>query len=183
MKQNVLLITPDDIRQETTVSDNMEDALIAPSIRDAQLSGLMPLTGERLFDALCSKVEDGTIDDEGNEAYKDLIDKYIHIYLLYKVQASLTFEMFARTHNAGVVQYSDPSYMQVPIAENKYSVAHYENKADYYAGRLTDYLHAHHADYPEFTSRSCGEMPHDDNARYNCGIALGRKVQWKDKTR
>lgn len=173
MNINTLLIDETFVREHSTVSDNMDDALIRPSIIDAQLSGLMPLIGESLFDKLCEVKEEGVTND--NRLYNIFINNYVSMYLLYKTIANMTIDNFQKQHNAGSVNYVDTNYSNIYLNELKYMTQHWEDKASFYANRLVDYLIANKVNYPEFNNRVQGEMvPSIDSNTYHCGLSLGK---------
>lgn len=182
MDINTLLINAEYVRNNSTVSDNMEDAYIIPSIIDAQLSGLQPLIGTRLYDTLCKHVDDADLDQ--NPDYKELLDNYVSLYLLYTVIANMTVDNYQRQHNAGSVVYTDTNYQQLGLSDLKYMEQHWRDKAAFYANRLTDFLHANSAKYPEYHQHHCGEMHHDDiSSTYHCGINLNKSYQRRRKDR
>lgn len=178
MNINTLLISEEYIRQNSNVSDNLDSCLIVPSIVDAQLQGLMPIVGEALFDKLCEKVENKALEGK----YKDLVDNYIAIYLLNAVLAEMVITDYSRQHNAGSVQYTDTNYTQTGLNELKFLHQHHLNKASFYANRLTDYLHSHSSEFPEYHKCECGKMHHDDKANlYHTGICLSPTIKKRRK--
>lgn len=178
MNINTLLISEEYIRQNSNVSDNLDSCLIVPSIVDAQLQGLMPIIGEPLFDKLCQMVDNDTLEGK----YKYLVDNYIAIYLLNAVLAEMVITDYSRQHNAGSVQYTDTNYTQTGLNELKFLHQHHLNKASFYANRLTDYLHSHSSEFPEYHKCECGKMHHDDKANlYHTGIYLGKSIKNKRK--
>lgn len=180
MKTRTLLVNPEYIKNNSTVSDNMEDEYIIPSIIDAQLSGLQPLIGTALYDALCTKVENGTLTGD----YKALVDDYISLYLLYKTIENMTIDNYQRQHNAGSVAYTDTNYTQVPLNDLKYMTQHWSDKAAFYGNRTTDYLHANHAKFPEYTQWKQGDLHKDELSPVRrCGIGLGIKESMRRKDR
>lgn len=183
MNINTLLINEEYIKRYSNVSDNLDSNLITSSILDSQLSGLQPLIGTKLYDKLCELVENETITDTDNEAYKTLIDNYISQYLLYKTISEMTVDNFSKLHNAGNVQYVDTNYQQTPLNEVKYLRQHWDDKAAFYAERLTDYLHANHSSFPEYCQvDNCSDM-RAKQQNYACGINLSKSRQRKRKDR
>lgn len=181
MNSRVLLIDEEFIKQNSTISDNMDSAYITPSILDAQLSGLQPLIGTNLYDKLCSDVENHTL----NGDYKILVDDYISMYLLYQVIANMTIDNFQRQHNAGSVQYTDTNYNQMYLNDVKYMEGHWQRKAEFYAQRVTDYLHANHSKFPEFcVCRNGADIHHNDKAAHfhsGLNLTITKKKKRKDR--
>lgn len=154
MNTSILIVDEEFIKENSTVSDNLSDKLIKPSIIDAQISGLMPLIGEVLYDKICSMIEAESIQD----SYKQLIDNYIKHYLLYQTIANMTINNFQKQHNAGSVQYVDTNYSNIQLRELQYVETHWNNKAAFYAKRLTDYLITNIDIFPEYKTCETGKM-------------------------
>lgn len=164
MNINTLLISPQYIKQYSTVGDNVDEAYITPAIIDAQLMGLQPIIGTMLYDALCEMVSTSTLTDH----CKVLLDNYIAPYLLNKTQANLQMKLFSKQRNAGVVTYLDTNQQNIDISTVKFIKADYDNRADFYANRLMDYLCANSELYPEYRNRrDCADMPTDRNDAYS----------------
>ena len=85
------------------------------------------------------------------------------------IQLSLVFKL----RNQGVVQQTGEGIYNSTLRDVQYLVQNYENKANFYAERLTDYLKANNSKYPEYLKiDSCADMPSKKGA-YNTGIYLG----------
>lgn len=178
------MINAEYVKNNSSVSGNMEDCYIIPSIVDVQLSSLMPLIGEPLFDALCVMVDDKTIHTPEKADYKELLENYISIYLLYATIGEMTIGNFQRLHNAGSVNYTDTNYNQIALNELKFMEQHWVDKAAFYANRLTDFLHHNSSKYPEFHKHECGKMSHNDKANiYHCGININPTIKQRRKDR
>lgn len=163
MDINTLLINPQYIKQYSTVGDNVDEAYITPAIMDAQLMGLQPIIGTYLYDNLCEMVSENILTAE----YKELLDNYIVPYLLQKTQTFLLMNLFAKQRNAGVVQYLDTNQQQLDISQVKFIKAEFENKATFYATRMTDYLCANAKSFPEWNDRrDRADLPSDSKDAY-----------------
>ena len=174
MNINTLLITPEYIKQYSTVGDNTQPEYITPSIIDSQIMGLQPIIGTMLYDRLCEMVTEKTLTDD----YKHLLDNYIAPYLLNKTQANLLMNLFAKQRNAGVVQYLDTNQQQTDISSVKFMRAEFESKATFYANRLTDYLCANSNKYPEWHDRrDCADLPSDKGDAYSNQINFHKWVR------
>lgn len=154
MNTSTLIIDEEYIKENSTVSDNLSDKLIKPSIIDAQISGLMPLIGEVLYDKICSMIDTSSIEP----VYNQLVNNYIKHYLLYQTIANMTINNFQKQHNAGSVQYVDTNYSNIQLRELQYIETHWNNKAAFYAKRLTDYLIANNNIFPEYKTCETGKM-------------------------
>lgn len=76
----VLLISEEYVKTNSGIDDNVYGKFLLPAIREAQEMGLQTIIGGNLYDAIMSKVADGTIADDFD--YKYLLDKHIQPYLL-----------------------------------------------------------------------------------------------------
>lgn len=172
-----LLITTDYIKENTTISDNLNDSFLIPCLKDVQLSHLQPLIGTALFDKL--------FEDDLNEDYKYLIDNYISQFLLMAVQSELCISNFLKQHNAGAVSYVDTNYEQKNLSELKYIKAYWADKENFYGNRLTDYLHANHAKFPEYcTCRTSADMhskDYSDVSHFGMNVGKTKQAKRKDK--
>lgn len=171
-----LLITTQYIKDNSTISDNLNDEFLIPCLKDCQLSHLQPLIGTALFDKL--------FEDDLNEDYKYLIDNYISQFLLFAVQSELCISNYMKQHNAGAVSYVDTNYDNKNLSDLKFLKAYYADKEAFYANRVLDYLHANHQKFPEFCKRrDCSDMPHNESSTYHCGLNLSgvKQQQRKDK--
>lgn len=170
MNTNVLLISPQDVRDMTNLSDNLDDCNIVPSIIDSQLIGLQSIIGTNLYDKLCKLVETGEIID--NLPYNNLLNNYIFNYLLNMVLADMVIYNYNKQHNVGNIQYIDNSYQHNSLSDLKYLQQYYTNKATFYAERLTDFLCKNITLYPEYKQCSDELNPSDIANTYKCGIKL-----------
>lgn len=169
----VFLISEAILKKNSVINNNVDTMYILPAIEYAQDAGLQPLIGTKLYNKLMDLVEDGSITGSTNEDYKYILDEYIIPYLTNKVTAEIQIPLSFKLRNQGVVQQtSDNSYVP-SIKDTQYIIQNYENKANFYGNRLTDYLRANRMKYPEYCSvDSCADM-HSDGGAYKTGIFLG----------
>ena len=169
---NIYLIGEDDLKQYTAINDNVDACYINPAIIKAQDIGLQPLIGTALYKRLLQMVNDGTIAAEGNEHYKELLDVYVTPYLRERTAVELVWNLFAKLRNAGVVTSNDQQTQQMSIGDCEYLRKKYDYDADFYGGRLTDYLKANSTRFPEYLKReSCADIKADADA-YKTNIVL-----------
>jgi len=167
----VFLISEKTLKENSVINNNVDGMYILPAIEYAQDAGLQPLLGTKLYNKLMDLVEEGTI--TGATDYKLLLDEYIKPYLVNKVTADIQIPLAFKLRNQGVVQNtSDNTYLPT-LRDMQYVTQNYENKANFYGNRMSDYLKANRSKYPEYCSiDSCADMPSDSGA-YNTGIYLG----------
>lgn len=167
----VLLISEQTIKTNSIINNNVDGMYILPAIDYAQDAGLQPLIGTKLYNKLMDMVENGSIAD--SEDYKLLLDDYVTPYLLNKVTADIQLPLAYKLRNQGIVQQTGENTYVPSLKDTQYVIQHYQNQADFYGNRMSDYLRANNRKYPEYCSTdSCADMPSNRNA-YNTGIYLG----------
>lgn len=167
----VLLVSEQTLKKNSVVNNNVDGMYLLPAIEFAQDAGLQPIIGTKLYNRLMDMVEDGTIGN--NEDYKCLLDEYITPFLLNKVTAEIQIPLAFKLRNQGVVQQTGENTYVPSLKDLQYVIQNYENKANFYSNRLSDYLKANRKKYPEYCSvDSSADMPSNKNA-YNTGIYLG----------
>lgn len=167
----VLLLSERVLKENSIVNNNVDTMYVYPAIDYAQDAGLQPLIGTKLYNKLMDIVADGTI--TGTTDYKYLLDEYIIPYLINKTTAEIQIPLAFKVRNQGLVQQTGENTYVPSLKDTQYVIQNYENKANFYGNRLTDYLRANRLKYPEYCSvDSCADMPSDSGA-YKTGIFLG----------
>ena len=167
----VLLISEKTLKENSVINNNVDGMYVLPAIEYAMDAGLQPIIGTKLYNRLMDMVEDGTI--ENNEDYKYLLDEYITPFLLNKVTAEIQIPLAFKLRNQGVVQQTGENTYVPSLKDMQYVTQNYENKANFYSNRLSDYLKANRKKYPEYCSvDSSADMP-SDNGAYKTGLYLG----------
>lgn len=169
----VFLLSEETIKSNSVVNNNVDSMYLLPAIDDAQTIGLQPIIGTQLFNKLRDLVADNEISLPENKDYKDLLDEYITPYLINKVTADIQLPLAYKLRNQGVIQNVNENTTISYLKDTQYLIEHYENKAKFYANRLSDFLMANSSKYPEYNSvESCSDMPSDNHA-YKTNIYLG----------
>lgn len=167
----VFLISTATMKKNSVVNNNVDDMYLLPSIEIAQDAGLQPLLGTKLYNKLMDLVEDSSI--TGATEYKYLLDEYITPYLINKATADIIIPLSYKMRNQGVVQQTSEYTYSPSLKDTQYVIQNYENKANFYGNRLSDYLKANRKKFPEYCSvDSSADMPSDSGA-YKTGIYLG----------
>lgn len=167
----VMLISEKTIKSNSIINNNVDGMYLLPAIEYAQDAGLQPLIGTKLYNKLMDLVENNSI--SGATDYKFLLDEYITPYLLNKVTADIQLPLSFKLRNQGIVQQTGEGTYLPTLKDTQYIVQHYQNQADFYGNRMSDYLRANRTKFPEYCSvDSCADMPSNKGA-YNTGIYLG----------
>lgn len=170
---NILLISEDKIKTLSGLDDNIWGKNLLPAIREAQEMGLQTIIGTCLYQRLCSMVDDGSISDNENLAYKTLLDNQIQYYMLYKVISDLIPIIGVKLANIGVVISNDEHIQNLTEDERNRIDTYYAYRADFYCKRLQEFLLNNKELYPELDECSCNNMQKNFDSAASTGLWLG----------
>lgn len=150
---NVFLISEQTIKQNSVINDNVESAPIYQAIVTAQDIYLQELIGTKLLNKIKDLVTTGDIETSAD--YKLLLDDYITPFLTFRVLSDIQFPLAFKNRNLGVVTTGDSNIYNAALKDVQVIAQHYENKASFFATRMSKYL-CHNANkYPEYTHCDC----------------------------
>lgn len=170
---NVLLVSEDYIKTNSTLSDNYFGKYLTPAIIEAQDMALQTILGSCLYNKILTIVEDGTIKDLENAAYKGLLDEVIQPYLLYKVLSNSVFYANIKLANMGTVVSNDEHIVNLSQKDIDLIEHNFINKCDFYARRLQEYLLNNSSSFPELDVCACKQIKANLKSAENCGLWLG----------
>lgn len=169
---NVLITSPDFIRLNSNISDNLNSKVLATAIREVQENELQEITGEVMLDKLKDLIAAGVIDEDENIWYKRLLDK-AQMFIVYKVIAELTVMTSLKIDNAGVVQSRD-EYLDNVSMDDTFTLKHYyDAKADHYCYMLQNFILENLSHLPEITDCQCFKIRATLYSAANPSVFLG----------
>lgn len=148
--KNVLLTSPDFVRLNSNISDNVNSKVLATAIREVQEDELQEILGQLLFEKLQDLVENGEISNEENAKYKNLLDK-AQMFITYRVIAEIIVMLNMKIDNAGLIQTRDENMDYMGLDDTMTMKNYYDTKASHYAYLLQNYLMEHLTEIPELT--------------------------------
>lgn len=148
--KNVLLTSPDFIRLNSNISDNVNSKVLSTAIREVQEDELQEILGQLLFEKLQDLVYSGDIEELEYTAYKNVLDKS-QMFITYRVIAEIIIMLNAKIDNAGLIQTSDENMDPMTLEDTLTLKQHYDTKASHYAYLLQNYLMEHLSELPELT--------------------------------
>ena len=172
---NVLLISEDYIKTNSTISDNYFGKYLTPAIVEAQDIGLQYILGECLYKKVLELVINDEIVLPENAVYKTLVDDFALNYLLYKVLSNTSLYANVKLANIGTVLTTDEHIVGLSQKDFDLLQHNFENKASFYEKRLQQFLLNNKESIPELDC-GCGcnktIKPH---LRFsdNCDLYLG----------
>jgi len=132
--EDTLLITIEDIKNVTSISDNVDVSILEPFLATSQDMYIRPVVGDSLMDAMIASVA------SGGTQYQALIDNYILKALAYSTWFSAAPFLHFKTHKKGIVVQSSDNSTNVTPEEFSIYVQRIENNQTFYLRRLKDYL-------------------------------------------
>lgn len=163
----VYLISEDTLKTETVLNDNVSAEYFGSAIETAQEIYLQQLIGTSLLTDLCEKVRDNRLNNDD----KMLLDEYITPFLKFKVLAEVTLPIAFKYRNAGVVQTNNEYMYNTTMKDAQQLATHYDQRANFFAIRLTDWLCANSNKFPAYRNTTSGELSPNSGA-FNTSIFL-----------
>lgn len=176
MKNEIFLIDADFVRNNSNVSNNIQDKFLLAAIRETQDMDFQTLTGQKLYEKLKNLVYQHAVEKSewsDNDIYKQILEiaKY---YLVYNVLARTVVISSIKLDNIGANMNNDEHVQNLSMNEVFKMEAYYKNKADFYGKRLQDFLHENFNKIPELKGNSEFEIqPNINNIGSNSGFWLG----------
>lgn len=171
--RNVLLISEDTVKTYSGLNDNIWGKSLLPAIREAQEIGLQGIIGSCLYQSLCSKVADGSIENQENIQYKTLLDEEISYYMIYKVISDLIPVIGVKLANIGVVISNDEHIQNLTEDERNRIDTYYDYRSDFYCNRMQKWLLENKELFPELDECSCNQMKANLDSAASTGLWLG----------
>lgn len=140
------IIQIDDIKEVTSISDNVDIKLLQPFLFDSQNIYLQPILGDALLTDIQDNVESGTT------KYDELINDYIIYALSYSTFFSFLPFNHLKVQRKGLVKQSSDNSVNIDMDEFAMLSGRVESTQVYYLNRLRDYLDDNKELYPLYRS-------------------------------
>lgn len=168
--RNVLLISEDYIKSNSTLDNNISGKYLQAAITSAQDVELQSTIGTKLLEKIQKLVIDWkdpnkpvhpieppiydptSIDDPENHRYKELLDYYIQPYLLYQVLSEIVIPISYKLGNFGVMRTDDEKDIAAEASQVNQIKKYYRDKADFFKTRLQNWVITYYNDFPELYS-------------------------------
>lgn len=174
-----MIITPDEVRTLSNISDNVNSKVLAAAIRTVQDDELMLIVGEPLLDKLKDVKENGgpeiTPDQKApaeRSIYTEVIEK-AKMFIINKVIAELIVMINYKIDNAGLIQTSDDNIECLGIDDTLTLKGYYDSRADHYAHLLQNFLIENLSRIPELTQPQVYKIHATLHSAGNPSVFLG----------
>lgn len=153
-KIEILLTNEQMVRGLTNIDNNVQSKFLLSAIRESQEIGLQEIIGTPMLNKLKEIIHKGTVCDDENIVYKALLDE-IQLYLAYACIVKLCLITSVKISNGGLQQNSDENLTVLGISDTLTVQEQYQQKADFFARRLQQYILDNKADLPEISEKTC----------------------------
>jgi len=172
----VLLVSADKIKAFTNINDNVDESLLLSNIQIASDLGLQNLLGTRFYNSILNKAQAGTL----SSAETTLVQEYIQPYLIHRAYWECLPQIWMRVMNKTVIVGNTEQGTGVSSKDMIYMRQTAEDRFQFYAQRLMDYIINNPNDYPDYWSYSStdGMPPSRENyfGGFHVSNAQPRKI-------
>lgn len=172
--QNTYLISEGKLKAFTDINNALDTDLIKSAIREAQIIQITRLLGQKLYDKIVNDVANDTI----TGVYKELLDNYIQDVLIYYSYYTALEYIYLRPRNNGLLQpQGGDNALAVDMQMYDKKRTSVQNKAEYFAERLVDYLCYNNNLFPEYGTETNEEIVPDMGIQYASPFVFRRTVR------
>jgi len=175
---NTFLISEAKLREFTDIANNVDSALIKNAIRESQDISLQRIIGTLLYEKIMDLVDSGDINDSTYSDYKTLLDSYIQDFLIYAAYYYALDVIYLRSRNNGLIQPNGGENSDA-VDRSLYNMKRQsvENKMEYYADRLTNYIIEEDSLFPELNeSNKLYEQNPNYDSKYRAGFVFSKDL-------
>jgi len=164
----VLLVSAEKIKAFTNINENVDEGLLLSNIQIATDIGLQNLLGTKYLNLIKSKAQAGTL----SAAETTLLQDYIQPYLIHRAYWESMPEIWSRIMNKSITIGNTEQGSPVTASEMKYLRNITQDRFEFYAQRLMDYIRNNSGDYPEYYSYSSTDGMPPVRENYFAGIHI-----------
>ena len=148
---STFIISEVKLREFTDINDSLDTAFIKNAIREAQDIHLQRLIGTSLYNKILSDIDASSLSGE----YLTLVTSYIQDFLLYAAYYEALEAIYIRPRNNGLLNATGGDNSQT-VDRSLYEVKRQsvENKMQYYAERLVNYIIEQQNSLPELNENN-----------------------------
>lgn len=151
MIYNVLLITEQRLKDNTSINENVDSAELRFCISQAQQIFIQESLGTNLYEYILNLVKTGDIEDAGKIKYKELLNNFITPTLIsYSYYLALD-NFFVKFVNVGLQSFRSEQSQPIGIKEFTYLKNSARDQAQFNDNLLRRHLVFNNSDYPQYT--------------------------------
>ena len=169
MGRKALFISVADLKRKSLIDGNVDSSKITYCIEVAQDIHIQNYLGGKLYKKLQSIIVDGTVNEESNSDYKDLLDTYIKPMLIWYTQATILPYSAFTLKNVGIDRHVAENAESASQEELTYLGQRMNDTAEFYTKRFLDYMCLNNNKFPEYSENSSEDMYPDKDVNYTGG--------------
>jgi hypothetical protein len=141
MANKVLLISEDEIKNNSIMEQNTDSKVLGKIISNVQMIQLNPILGDTLYNQIMDEVYTAATGGTAlSDSTKTLLDSYIIPFLTYAVQVDFIVLNNYKISNKGTIKLNDVSGSNIQSSEIEYVKNYYDNYKGIYKKKLIDFL-------------------------------------------
>ena len=146
----VLLVSANKIKAFTNINDNVDEALLLSNIQVATDIGLQTLLGTKFLNHILTASQNNTL----TAAETTLVQDYIQPYLIHRAYWESIPQIWSRVMNKSIIVGNTEQGTAVSAGDMKYLRNATQDRYEFYAQRLMDYIKNNPNDYPQYWAYS-----------------------------
>lgn len=175
--ERIFLISTQDLKDYTPISNNVDDSLLHNAIQEAQDITLQQLLGTKLYKKILALVNNDEINLPSNAQYKSLIDEYCTKVILYSALHRAIPVIHYKIVNKGITTQTSENSQTTTISEMGFLMNRVKNDLEFYSNRLASYLLANIQLYPEYMSATKIDEITPNVTPYRTSMVLSSSVK------
>jgi len=164
----VQLISTAYLKERTVIDDNVDDKLLKQAVIDAQEMQMQRILGYNLYTKIMSDIYDEVLTDPYEILVRDYIKPAQAQFAFYNVIPYINYKITNKNVAERNSDNSNPAELKV-IA---YLRDDANNKAEYYAQRITEFIKNNQNTYPEYYYNNSINAITPAGNSYFCGMQL-----------
>lgn len=173
MIYNVLLITEQKLKDNTSINENVDSTELRFSIQQAQQIFIQESLGTNLYEHILKLVQNGDINLAGNVKYKELLNNFIQPTLISYAYYLALDNFFIKFVNVGLQSFSSEQSRPIGIKEFTYLKNNARDQAQFNDNLLRRHLVFNNQDYPEYTlTTNNGQLIPEFGGAFKSSITL-----------
>lgn len=169
MAKKALFISVADLKKKSLIDGNVDSTKIVQYIEVAQDIHIQNYLGGKLYKRLQSMIVDGSILNEANVDYKDLLADFIKPMLVWYTQATILPYSAFTLKNGGLHKHTSENSDAVTKDEVTYLAQRMNDTAEFYTKRFLDYMCLNSNKFAEYSQNSSEDMYPDKDVNYTGG--------------
>lgn len=148
------ICTPNQLKNLTSLSQNIDPELLNPHLLIAQQLYVQPILGDALYNDIVNRFNTNTLTGDSQTLYEEYIVAAIGFGAWYSIAPFLNY----KSQRAGIQTTSSPDNTPVTVEELSLYISRVENLKNFYSQRLQTFLDNNQTKYPLYRQGDSQEV-------------------------